>query len=356
YRIIDFCLSNCVNSGITTIYVLAQYNPRSLIEHIGMGKPWDLDRKTGGIYIMQPSHHGRVAEWYGGTAEALFQNIEIIGDSDADLVLVLSGDQVYRIDYRSMVKEFSKSSSPVTVACREALPGHEQRLGMVDIDDAGMIRDLLEKPEVSSYRHASLGIYLFDREFLLDSLNRDTVDIVFDLLKPAIRRGEVSSFMFRDYWEDIGSIDTYYRASMKLLDGTGFITEKGYPLFTRESGFPPTRISGGSDIRGSIIADGCSIYGNVKESIIFTGVTVERGAEVSKSIIFQSTSIREGAGVYRSIIDKEVQIGEGGSVGKPVKGGGTGITLVGKRVSIAPSASVKPGSMIEPKTPFERGI
>ncbi|MFO7915799.1 MAG: sugar phosphate nucleotidyltransferase [Candidatus Krumholzibacteriales bacterium] len=354
YRIIDFCLSNCVTSGITNIYVLAQYNPRSLIEHIGMGKPWDLDRKTGGLYILQPSHHGRVAEWYRGTAEALLQNIEIISDSDADLVLVLSGDQVYRMNYREMVKEHLRNSRPVTVACREAGEGQEQRLGMVDIDSSGLIRDLREKPKVCKYNNASLGIYLFDREFLLDSLSHDTVDLVFDIIKPGIDDRKIASFIFKDYWEDIGSVDTYYRASMNLLSGTSFMTGKGYPLFTRESGMPPTRICSRSDIRGSIVADGCRISGKVSNSVIFPGVVIEEGAEVSGSIIFQRSRIQPEASIYKSIIDKDVTVGKAAVAGAPAGTGGDEITVLGKGAVIEPGTVIRAGSMIKPKTIIRR--
>jgi len=350
YRIIDFCLSNCVNSGITDICVLAQYNPRSLIEHIGMGKPWDLDRKTGGIYILQPSHHGRVAEWYRGTAEALLQNIEIISDSDAELVLVLSGDQVYRMNYREMMEEHLRHSRPVTLACRKVSEGQEQRLGMVDIDSNGLIRDLREKPKVCRYRNASLGIYLFDREFLLDVLTHDTMDIVFDIIKPAIDDGNISSFIFENYWEDIGSVDTYYRASMNLLSGISFLTRKGFPLYTRESGLPPTRICFSSDIRRSIIADGCRICGEVTNSIIFPGVVVEEGAEVRESIIFQRSIISSESSIYRSIIDKEITVGRGAVVGGTPGEAEDEVTLLGKGAVIKPGAVISPGSMINPKT------
>ena len=354
YRIIDFCLSNCVNSGIRDIYVLAQYNPRSLIEHIGMGKPWDLDRKTGGIYILQPSHHGRVAEWYRGTAEALLQNIEIISDSDADVILVLSGDQVYRMDYRMLAEQHVKNSSPITLACRRAPEGDEHRLGMVDIDRAGIIKDFEEKPKHSSYSTASLGIYLFDREFLMDSLARDNIDIVFDIIIPNIDKGLVSSFIFEDYWEDIGSIETYYKASMSLLNNRSFLMKKGFPLFTRESGLAPSRICRGSDVRNSIIADGCRICGEVRDSIIFPGVTVESGAVVEKSIVFQKSRMAGRSRIYRSIVDKEVELCVEASAGVAERDNEDTITVLGKRARVESGAAVEAGGMIKPRTTVTR--
>ncbi len=366
YRIIDFCLSNCVNSGITHIYVMAQFNPKSLIEHIGMGKPWDLDRKIGGIYIMQPSYDGRFAHWYRGTGDALWQNIEIIRDSDADLVLVLSGDQVYTMDYRKMAERHQKSGKPVTLACKEVSPSESRRLGMIKCDGNGIIEDLKEKPLSSGYRRASLGIYVFDREFLLDHLNRSITDLVFDLVIPNIKLKNVAAYFFDSYWEDIGSLPAYYKASMRLLDDRSFMKEKNRPLFSRESGMSPTRFSNESSVRHSIVADGCMIKGDVIDSIIFPGVNVEEGASVDESIIFSYSAVKRGAGVKRSIIDKKVEVGKGSSVGDRDANSrneeisnpefdGSEITVLGKGSLISEGVKVPPGAMIEPQEVIKGG-
>ena len=217
YRIIDFCLSNCANSGVTDICILAQFNPKSLIKHIGMGKPWDLDRKNGGVYIMQPSFNGRVAEWYKGTGDAILQNIDLIRDSNADFVLILSGDQIYTMNYQSIVKHHLKSSKPITVVCKEIDPSRNQYLGRVKLSKKGNIVDFQEKPSSSSYKMASLGIYLFNRECLIKFLENNPLDLVFDILIPGVNDGMVTCYKFESFWEDISSLPVYYKTSMKLL-------------------------------------------------------------------------------------------------------------------------------------------
>lgn len=360
YRIIDFCLSNCVNSGITTIYVMAQFNPKSLIEHIGMGKPWDLDRKIGGIYIMQPSYNGEFAHWYRGTGDAIWQNIEIINDSDAELVLILSGDQAYSMDYGDMIERHMESTLPITVACKEVSPDESQRFGMIKCNEKGIVEDMKEKPMSSEYNQASLGIYLFDRGFIQDNIGPDTKDIVFDLLIPNIRKKNVATYRFDSYWEDIGSLPAYYNASMRILDDRSFMMNKDLPLFTRESGMAPTSILSGSDVKRSIIADGCKIGGKVVNSILFPGVRVNEGSVVEDSIIFSSTVIGKKARVMRSIVDKSVLIEEEAHIGsgeydKSRKHAIHGyednglITVVGKGCSISKGAKIPAGSMIEPE-------
>jgi len=359
YRIIDFCLSNCVNSGITDIYVMAQFNPKSLIDHIGMGKPWDLDRKAGGIYIMQPSYNGRFAHWYRGTGDALWQNIEVIRDSDSDLVLVLSGDQVYTMDYRKMIERHRESGKPVTLACKEVSPSESRRLGMIKCDGNGIIEDLKEKPLSSDYRHASLGVYVFDREFLLGNLNKDTADLVFDMIIPNIELRNAAGYFFDSYWEDIGSLPAYYKASMRLLDDRSFMMIKNRPVFSREPGMAPTRFSNESSVRHSIVSDGCIIKGRVKDSILFPGVRVEEGASVEESIIFSYSRVKEEAVVEGAILDKLVEVGEGSSVGERIPDSGKEnisdpqpasprITVLGKGASVSDEVKVSAGAMIEP--------
>ena len=308
YRIIDFVLSNSVHSGITDISILAQYSPKSLIYHIGMGKPWDLDRKKGGVFILQPTHQGRVANWYQGTAAALYQNIDVIRESDADDVLVLSGDQVYVMDYREMLSKHASTGAGVTIAIKEVSPSQRSRFGMIDCTEDGVVTDFVEKPEISSYRFASLGIYLFRKELLLQSLSRDRIDIVFDLIMPLIGGGGVSCFEFDGYWEDIGSIRSYYNASMRLLNNRSLLSTPGWPIYTRGSNLQPARIASGSRVVDSILADGCVVEGEVIGSILSPGVKIDKGARVEESIVFSFSRIGRNASVSRAIIDKHLSL------------------------------------------------
>jgi glucose-1-phosphate adenylyltransferase len=348
YRVIDFCLSNCVHSGLTDINILAQYNPKSLIEHIRMGKPWDLDRKHGGVTILHPSYDGEAAHWYLGTADALYQNRDIISNSGCDLVLVLSGDQVYTADYGEIVAYHLSHPGPITIACKKVAPRDSSRFGMVSCRRDGLVHQFREKPErARTSDRASLGIYLFDARLLTRLLKGSRIDIVFDMLLPMIEDRKVHTFPFESYWEDIGSLPAYYRASMRLLRGTSLISRKGWPIYTRGEDLPPARFCQGSEVSRSITACGCRIEGRVSGSILFPGAIVEKGAEVMDSIVFSRTRIRRGATVERTILDKDVTIGTGAMVGEVSSAAGA-ITVIGKGASIRNGITVRQGRIIEP--------
>ena len=357
YRIIDFVLSNCVHSGITDISILAQYSPKSLIYHIGMGKPWDLDRKAGGIFILQPAYRGRIADWYRGTAAALYQNIDVIRDSRAEHVLVLSGDQAYVMDYREMMKSHMSSGSGVTIATKEVNKSQRSRFGMIRCTKDGRITDFEEKPVSSSFKYASLGIYLFDKRLLLDRLGPDTVDIVFDLIMPLLEKGRVSCHRFDGYWEDLGSLRSYYSASMRLIRNRSLLSSPGWPIYTRGSDLPPARITEGSSVVDSILANGCVVEGEVIGSVLSPGVRVERGARVEDSIVFSFSRIGRGAVVKGAIIDKHCSIGKGSAVGVGAAGTfdghglsriSTNLTVLGKGVRTGREEGVPRGVTIEP--------
>ncbi|MBU8922046.1 MAG: glucose-1-phosphate adenylyltransferase subunit GlgD [Bacteroidales bacterium] len=366
YRIIDFCLSNCVHSGLTDIAILAQYNPTSLMEHIRMGKPWDLDRRSGGVYIMQPAHRGKAANWYLGTADALLQNIDIIRNSDSDTVLVLSGDQVYLMDYRLMARQHAESNNPVTIACKAVSPKQRGRFGMVSMSKDGIVRDFQEKPVASEFHNASLGIYMFDRKYLLDCLSENKRDIVFDILMPSIERGDVGGYLFGGYWEDTGSIPSYFKASMRLLKNRSLITKEDWSIFTRGEGLAPAKFSARASVHDSIVADGCVIEGEVRGSILFPGVHIGRDVQVIDSIIFSGSRIINGSRVLRTIIDKDVFVGSDSDIGRKraakkdfldprlgLVGGDHGknrISLIGKNTRLHSGCVLPAGSMIEPES------
>lgn len=363
YRIIDFCLSNCVHSGMHEIAILAQYSPKSLIDHIGMGKPWDLDRKSGGVYILQPTYNGEAAQWYLGTADALYQNLDLIRNSRAEMILVLSGDQVYVMDYRRMLEYHLARGTACTLAIKKVHPSQRSRFGMVRRSRDGLVTAFKEKPTQSTFRFASLGIYLFRRDFLLDTLEAGKRDIVFDIIMPLLARGDVAGYEFEGYWEDIGSIPSYYRASLQLLKHRLLITDPDWPIFTQGGGLPPARCADGSRVSNSIVADGCVVKGTVTGSILFPGVTVERGAVVRDSIVFPFTRVGAGARVTKAILDKFVRVGEGASIGvRPGPAGtarnavspgrqpdaGTDIAVVGRKARILQGVTVSAGALVEP--------
>ena len=365
YRIIDFCLSNCVHSGNTDIAILAQYNPKSLIEHIRMGKPWDLDRKSGGVYILQPAYHGEVANWYLGTADALFQNIDVIRDSDAEYIMVLSGDQVYTMDYNEMLDFHIQKRKQVTIAYKKVMARQRNRFGMVRISVDGTVTDFNEKPRSSTFQHASLGIYIFNRKFLLDNLDSGKTDIDFDIVIPALEHGGVAGFLFDGYWEDIGSIPSYFRASLRLLKQRSIITRKDWPIYTRGEDLAPAKYSAESSVKKSIVGAGCIIKGEVSGTILFPGAVIEKGARVKDSIIFSFARIGSDAKVRNAIIDKGVIIGRNSSVGiSKDTGKGLldryadlesgfetgGITLIGKETVIRKGVDIPRGIVIEPRS------
>ena len=348
YRVIDFCLSNCVHSGLTDINILAQYNPKSLIEHIRMGKPWDLDRKHGGVKILQPSYHGEAAHWYLGTADALYQNLDIIRKSGCELVLVLSGDQVYIADYGEVIAFHLSHGGPVTIACKKVASSESSRFGMVRCRKDGLVKQFKEKPARSGAGdRASLGIYLFDARLLTGLLRESRTDIVFDMLLPLIDSGKVYAFPFESYWEDIGSIPAYYGASMRLLRGASLISKRGWPVYTRGDDIPPASFCAGSEVSGSIVACGCRIEGRVSGSILFPGAVVEKGADVIDSIVFSRSRIRRGARLKRTILDKDVTVGTEAVIGhgSPLAGN---ITVIGKGASIRNGLRVRKGRLVEP--------
>lgn len=363
YRVIDFCLSNCVHSDLHEIAVLAQYSPKSLIDHIGMGKPWDLDRKTGGVCILQPTHNGEAATWYLGTADALYQNIDLIRNSRADTILVLSGDQIYVMDYRPLLRYHAEKGKAVTLAIKEVQASQRSRFGMVRCSRDGRVTAFREKPAVSSFRFASLGIYAFRRDFLLDALGSGKTNIVFDVVIPLLKRGDVAGYAFGGYWEDIGSIRSYYRSSLQLLRNRLLITDPDWPIFTMGSELPPARCADGSRVSNSIVADGCIVRGEVSGSILFPGVTIEKGAAVRDSIVFSYSRIGSRARVTRAILDKFVVIGNEASVGGKGRGEAAaagaretghphdetgGIAVLGRGARVSQGAGIRAGMLVEP--------
>jgi glucose-1-phosphate adenylyltransferase len=354
YRIIDFTLSNCVNSDINDIVVLTQYNPRSLNDHIGAGRPWDLDRTTGGIRMMQPYiARNRVAEWYRGTADAVLQNIQTIRESAADPILVLAGDHIYKMDYGPFIQQHRRKRADVTIAVKQVPLGEAHRFGILALDDNDQVVEWQEKPRQPKSDLASLGIYVFSRRALLTWLSEDRADFGANVI-PAMLDGGARVFghQFDGYWQDVGTVDSYWRAQMELLDDHPPLDlyDRSWVIHTRSEERAPARVGPTASVHRSLISHGCLIAGTVERSVLSPGVRVDPGAIVRDSVIMFDCHVRAGAVVDRSILDKHVSVGPNAVVGMgddfttPNKAEptrlNTGITLVGKRAAIPSGARI----------------
>jgi glucose-1-phosphate adenylyltransferase len=345
YRIIDFTLSNCVNSDIDNVVVLTQYNPRSLNDHIGLGRPWDLDRNTGGVKLLQPYiARGRVAEWYRGTADAVLQNFNVIEHESSDTIVVLAGDHVYKMDYQPFVAAHRRRRADVTIAVRHVPLAEATRMGVLALDDTGRVVDWQEKPKQPKSDLASMGVYVFSKRSLRRWLREDLIDFGRHVIPAMLEGGaRVYGYRFDTYWQDVGTIQSYWEANMALLEDSPELdlSDKEWLIHTRSEERSPARIGPTAQVHRSLVSHGCIINGTVVNSVLSPGVRVEVGAVVRDSIVMFDSVINSGAVVDRSILDKEVVVGPGAIVGygadfdspnrqEPGRLN-TGITVVGKR-------------------------
>jgi glucose-1-phosphate adenylyltransferase len=361
YRIIDFALSNVVNSGLTDVAVLTQYAPRSLIDHIGVGRPWDLDRSHGGVALLQPYiGRGRTRDWYRGTADAVLQNLEFIADRDPELVLVLAGDHVYKMDYRPFIDTHRAKRAEVTCAVRTVPLEEAHRFGILETDADGRVTAFVEKPPNPTSNLVSMGVYVFDWHALREVLSRERVDFGRDLLPWMVEAGRrVFSYEFKGYWQDVGTVESYWRSSLDLLsDEPGIeLNDLGWLIYTRSEERPPARIGPHATVTRSMVSHGCVIDGTVEHSILSPGVRIGPEAVIRDSIVMFDTVIGEGAVLDRAIVDKDCRIGAGARIGhgsdlRPNREEPerlyAGITLVGKRVVMPPRITVGRNCRIDP--------
>jgi glucose-1-phosphate adenylyltransferase len=356
YRIIDFTLSNCVNSGLYNLLVLTQYRPLSLHDHIGNGKPWDLDRLHGGVRLVSP-YIGRQQDktaggWDRGTADAVYQNLTELVEQSADNVLILGGDHVYKMDYRPMLDFHLDNEADVTVGILRVPIAEAHRFGIVMTDASGRITGFEEKPAQPKDNLVSMGIYFFNRDVLIDELVADSDDpnsqhdfgrnIIPRMLQENAR---VYAYNFEGYWHDVGTIQAYWEAHMELLDNPNALDlyDRDWVIYTRSEERPPATVGSGANVERSLISHGCQIKGQVIHSVLSPGVIVEEGAIVRDSVIMVNTVIGKGAVVDRAVIDKEVIIGANSQVGvgeattpnkKEPAWLNTGITVIGKRAEL----------------------
>lgn len=349
YRIIDFTLSNCVNSGIDNVLVLTQYNPRSLNDHIGLGRPWDLDRNKGGVQLLQPYiRRGRVAEWYRGTADAVLQNFNVIERVAGDIVLVLAGDHIYKMDYQPFIAAHRRRRADVTIAVRRVPLSDATRMGILALDENDRVTDWQEKPKQPKSDLASMGVYVFSKRALRRWLREDLLDFGANVIPAMLEADDTRVFGYRfdGYWQDVGTIQAYWETSLELLDDSPALDlyDREWLIHTRSEERASAKIGPTAQVHRSLVSHGCVINGTVVNSILSPGVRVDVGAVVRDSIVMFDSVIRSGAVVDRSILDKEVVVGQGAIVGdgpdfdtpnrlEPTRLN-TGITVVGKQAVV----------------------
>ena len=353
FRIIDFPLSNCVNSGIFNVAVLTQYKPRSLNDHIAIGKPWDLDRAQGGVRLLQPYQGGPYGDWQKGTADAVRRNLDFVMQQDDDHVLILAGDHVYLMNYQPMLREHVQSGADLTVAVRRVNPHETHRYGIVTLGADDRIVAFREKPRRARETLASMGIYVFRKELLIETLqaNAGFLDFGKDVVPAMIEQGKlVRAHAFPGYWADIGNVQAYWEANMSLLAEEPALNlyEPDWVVHTRSEDRAPAKIGGNAQVGGSLISNGCWVEGTVERSILSPGVRVAEGAVIRDSVILADAVIEAGALIDRCVIDKRVVIGAGARVGDGDDNTAnksmpevlnTGLTMVGEH-SIIPEGMV----------------
>ena len=325
YKIIDFPLSNCINSGIDTVGVLTQYQPLALNEYIGNGEPWDLDRTRGGLSVLPPYQGNKVSEWYKGTANAIYQNINFIKQYNPDYVLILSGDHIYRMDYAKMLEHHKKTGASCTVATITVPMEEASRFGICNTNPDNSIYEFEEKPKQPKNNQASMGIYIFNAKILIDYLEADEADenssndFGKNIIPNLLHNGEkLFAYKFEGYWKDVGTISSLWEANMDLIGDEPVINmaDRDFRIFSRNTARPPQYIGPKSTIENSLISEGCKINGTVINSILSGGVIIEEGALVKDSVIMEDVVIKSGAKVHYAIIDSDTVVEFGATVGK----------------------------------------
>ncbi len=358
YRIIDFPLSNCANSGIDTVGILTQYKPLELNNYIGSGKPWDLDRISGGVHILPPYQTQAGGDWYKGTANAIYQNLEFIERYNPEYVLILSGDHIYKMDYSEMINAHTESGADCTIAVLEVTLEEATRFGIMNADENGTIYEFEEKPPKPKSNLASMGIYVFNWDKLKKYLIEDEADPTSlndfgkNIIPSMLNAGEtLKVYRFNDYWKDVGTVDSLWDANLDLLNPKIDLnlSDSNWRIYSRTNSMPPQYISAEANVENSLITDGCEIYGSLDYSILFENVTVEEGATVEYSLIMPGAVIKKGAKVKYSIIAENVIVDKNADIGGDPAVVGTedwGITVVGDNLTVGKNAKISANKMI----------
>lgn len=365
YRIIDFPLSNCTNSGIETVGVLTQYQPLMLNTYIGNGHPWDLDRNTGGAFILPPYQSNSRSDWYKGTANAIFQNIEFIENYDPKYVVVLSGDHIYKMDYAKMLKSHIKENADATIAVFEVPWDETSRFGIMNTDENNRIIEFEEKPKVAKSNLASMGVYVFSWAVLREKLIQDEAkessshDFGKNVIPAMLADGlKLSAYRFCGYWKDVGTIASLWEANMDILDQPEEInfSDRNWRIYSKNPVKPAHYIADGAKVENSALTDGCIIYGTVEHSVLAESVTVEKGAIVRDSILMPGVTVQAGAFLDKCIVGSQTIIGRNVRAGASVEGTckyqnrklcSKGITVFERGLKIRDKAVIPANCMVE---------
>lgn len=358
YRIIDFPLSNCTNSGIDTVGILTQYKPLELNDYVGSGKPWDLDRLNGGVHILPPYQGQKGGDWYKGTANAIYQNLEFIERYNPEYVLILSGDHIYKMDYSKMIEQHEATGAACTISVLEVSLEEASRFGIMNTNPDGSIYEFEEKPKKPKSRLASMGIYVFTWEKLKKYLTEDNEnpdsdnDFGKNVIPLMLSRGELMMvYRFNDYWKDVGTVDSLWEANLDLLNPkiNLNLSDENWRIYSRSVALPPQYISESAEVEHSLMTDGCEVCGKLDYSILFENVTVEQGASVEYSLVMPGAVIKRGASVKYAIIAENTVIEENAQVGvdpEQISPEDFGITVIGSGVVVGSGAKVGAKQMI----------
>ena len=353
YRIIDFPLANCVNSGIDTVGVLTQYQPLELNDYLGIGSPWDLDLRYGGLHVLPPYQAAKGSDWFKGTANAIYQNIRFIKQYNPEYVLILSGDHIYKMDYSIMLEEHIKNKADCTLAVIDVPLEDASRFGIMFTDKDGRVTEFEEKPKHPKSTQASMGVYIFSTDALIRYLEEDEADpnsqndfghnIIPKMLADNCR---LFTYLFTGYWRDVGTLNSYWASNMDALGDmpTLWLNDPDWRIYYRHSFNHPQYMGEHADVTHSICGDGNEIDGKIEKSVIFNNIIVEEGAEIKDSIIISGCTIKKGAKIEYAILDSGVTVEEGAVIGGPAEGGT--LAVIGRDVHIGKGAVVKPGESV----------
>ena len=360
FRIVDFPLSNCTNSGIDTVGVLTQYRPLELNSYIGNGQPWDLDRTDGGVHILPPYQSATGGSWYKGTANAIYQNIGFIDLYDPDYVVILSGDHIYKMDYAKMVQHHKATGAACTISVMEVPWADAPRFGIMNVDETDRITAFEEKPKEPKSNLASMGIYVFSWQVLRRYLTEDEADpnssndFGKNIIPAMLADGQVmSAYRFSGYWKDVGTLESLWDANMDMLSPeTGLdLLDPSWPIYARTTSLPPAFLGPVADIANSAVSRGCDLEGTVKNSVLSQAVVVEEGAEVSYSVLMPGAVVEKGAVVRYAILGENCRIGAGAKVGDDPESTDPdrwGLAVLG------PGTVIEGGRVIPPKTVMDK--
>ncbi len=359
YKIIDFPLSNCINSGIDTVGVLTQYMPLVLHDYIGNGQPWDLDRDHGGVHTLPPYQTASGAQWYTGTANAIYQNLSFIERYNPEYVLILSGDHIYKMDYSEMIDFHKKNNADCTIAVIDVDKDEASRFGIMGVMPDGLVYDFEEKPKQPKSTLASMGIYVFNYDTLKSYLIQNEMDkeaskdFGKNIIPSMLEHNErLFAYRFEGYWKDVGTIDSLWESNMDLLNPNVPLDlyDPSWKIYSRNPVAPPNYVGDNACIENSMVTEGTNIDGTVDSSIIFESVTIEKGAVVKDSIIMPGAYIHEGAVIEYSIIGEDSEIGKNAVIGERpeniVNKNEWGVAVVGHRIRISPDSKVLPKQII----------